>query len=126
MAKRKRRIRSPHPGVVIKQRKLPSGAKSFRARFTDPDTGRETYITLDGELGLSTSEARTVWAKRKAESLAKRRAELASGAPTKTHTTFDVAVAGILRVRANCCGRAPLARTRRRSSGCVDGRRSEE
>lgn len=92
MAKRRRRVRSRHPGVVIKQRKLPSGATTYRARFTDPDTGREVYVTLDGELGLATGDARGLWAKRKAETLAKRRAELAAGAPTKTHTTFDDAL----------------------------------
>jgi integrase len=95
MAKRKRRIRSQHPGVVIKQRKLPSGATTYRARFTDPDTGREVYTSLDA-LGLSKREARTLWAKRKARTIATRRAELASGAPTKTQTTFDAAITGYL------------------------------
>lgn len=79
-AKKKRRIiRSPHPGVVLKQRTLPSGATAWRARFTDPDSGRETYVTLDA-LALATAEARRLWAIRKSKELAKRRMELEAGA----------------------------------------------
>ncbi len=78
--RRRRRIRSPHPGVVINRRVLPSGATQWRARYTDPDTGREADVTLDA-LALPTHEARTLWAKRKAQVLAARRMDLASGAP---------------------------------------------
>lgn len=79
-AKKKRRvIRSPHSGVVLKQRALPSGATAWRARFTDPDTGRETYVTLDA-VALPTAEARRLWAIRKSKDLAKRRMELEAGA----------------------------------------------
>lgn len=101
MPKRKRPVRSRHPGVVIKERKLPSGATTYRARFTDPDTGREVYVTLDGELGLTTAEARTLWAKRKAQTLAERRAALAAGAPTKTKTTVDDAITGFFSAQSH-------------------------
>lgn len=77
MAKRKRRIRSPHPGVVLKRRELPSGNVSWRARFTEPETGREVYETLDAS--LTTREARAQWATRKAEDLARRRVAMSAG-----------------------------------------------
>jgi integrase len=78
MAAKKRRIRSPHPGVVLKQRLLPSGARGWRARFTDPDTGRETYVKLD-LTALPTQEARKLWAVRKSKELAKRAMEIEAG-----------------------------------------------
>ena len=37
-----RRTRSPHPGVIVFKRMLPSGCVQWRARFRDPDTGRLT------------------------------------------------------------------------------------
>jgi integrase len=70
MARRKRRIRSPHPGVVLNCRTLPSGREQWRARFTDPSTGRETDVTLD-PVALPTQEARRLWAVRKSKALAK-------------------------------------------------------
>lgn len=80
MPRKTRRIRSPHPGVVIKERALPSGATAYRARFDDPDTGRETYVTLDA-VALPTREARRLWAIRKSKALAQRRMELEGGSP---------------------------------------------
>jgi integrase len=80
MAKRRRRIRSPHPGVKLNARVLPSGRTQWRARFTDPDTGRKTDVTLD-PVALPTHEARRLWAVRKAQSIAKEHMEVASGAP---------------------------------------------
>jgi integrase len=91
MAAKKRRIRSPHPGVVLKQRTLPSGATAWRARFTDPDSGRETYVTLDA-LALPTHDARRLWAIRKAKELAKRGMEIEAGAPKRIEKTFTEAV----------------------------------
>lgn len=91
MAGKKRRIRSPHPGVVLKQRNLPSGASAWRARFDDPDTGREVYVTLD-PIALSTAEARRLWAIRKSKALAKRRMELDAGAPIKSQTPMTDAI----------------------------------
>lgn len=91
MAAKKRRIRSPHPGVVLKQRTLPSGATAWRARFTDPDNGREMYLTLDA-LALPTHEARRLWAIRKAKEIAKRAMELEAGAPKRVDKPLADAV----------------------------------
>lgn len=78
MAKRKRRTRSSHPGVVLKKRSLPSGAVAWRARYTEPETGRERYVTLDA-LALPTREARAAWARQLAADLARRRMDSAAG-----------------------------------------------
>lgn len=78
MARRKQRVRSPHPGVVLKRRTLPSGATAWRARYTDPDTGRVVYATLD-LTALGTAEARKQWAIAKARELARVRMDRAAG-----------------------------------------------
>jgi integrase len=78
MAAKKRRIRSPHPGVVLKRRVLPSGATAWRARFQDPDSGRTIYLTLDA-VACSTAEARRLWAVQKSRVLARRWMELEAG-----------------------------------------------
>lgn len=80
MAKRKRRVRSPHPGVVLLERVLPSGVVRFQARYVDPDSGKLRKPLLD-PIALPTAEARRKWAIDKAQSLAARRMLLASGAP---------------------------------------------
>ena len=59
--RRKRRIRSPHPGVVWLERKLPSGGTSWRARFTDPDTGKLVYLGMR-RLKVTNHEGRREWA----------------------------------------------------------------
>lgn len=90
-SRKKRRIRSPHPGVKLKKRVLPSGAITWRAVFEDPDSGREVYLKLD-PAGLPTAEMRTAWAKDKAKTLARRRMQLESGAARDTGTALAVAV----------------------------------
>jgi len=90
-----RRIRSPHPGVVLLRRELPSKRVVWQARYTDPDTGRLRKPLVD-EVAMPTHHARALWAKRLSQTIAKRRAELASGAPMKTQTTFDAAITGYL------------------------------
>lgn len=80
MVKRKRRVRSPHPGVVLLERVLPSGIVRFQARYVDPDSGKLRKPLLD-PVALPTAEARRKWAIDKAQSLAARRMQLASGAP---------------------------------------------
>lgn len=89
--KRYAKGRSPHKGVKLKQRKLPSGAVAWRAIFDDPDTGKETYVTLDA-LALPSADARKRWAVAKAQTLARRRMELASGAPRNTRKPLGEAV----------------------------------
>jgi len=85
----KRRIRSPHPGVVLIK---PTGAyTSWRARYRDPDTEKLTWTTLD-PTELRTSEARRDWCVAKSKSIAKREMDLASGAVRKTGVELSVAV----------------------------------
>lgn len=85
-----RRTRSPHPGVVLKAPTPPRTA--WRARFTDPDLGREAYVSLD-PLGAGRNEqSRRRWAIEKARALAKRRDELALGAPRATGTALEAAL----------------------------------
>jgi integrase len=81
--RKKRRTRSPHPGVVLIPPDHAGRHLTWRARFRDPDTGRLTKTRLD-PLELSTEEARREWAIKKSKSLAKRRMELESGAPRAT------------------------------------------
>lgn len=78
MAAKKRRIRSPHPGVVLLDRTLPSGRRAVQARFRDPDTGKlhKPLVDLDA---LPTIEARRLWAIKKSKELAKRRMEIEAG-----------------------------------------------
>lgn len=85
----KRRIRSPHPGVVIMQ---PDASHAYyRARFKEPDTGRVVKVKID-PLAVTTVEARREWAIAKAKSLAKRRMDIESGAPKQTGTALKVAI----------------------------------
>ncbi len=80
---RKRRIRSPHPGVVLLPPDPAQRRPHWRARFDDPDTERETKITL---ADLPTAEARRDWAIRKSRALGKRRMDLDAGAHRVTGT----------------------------------------
>jgi integrase len=75
---KKRRIRSPHPGVKLKRRELPGGGVSWRGAYIDPDTGRAVYITLKPE-NSKTAEHRRTWAIAKSKSLGARRGELDRG-----------------------------------------------
>lgn len=95
MAKRNRRRKSPHPGVKIKKRTRASGLISWRAHYIDPDTGREVAITID-PLACPTKEARTVWAKNLARTLAKRRMDAASGKRPSEVQAIGAAIDGYL------------------------------
>jgi len=90
MAKRKR-IRSPHPGVVLIPPDPEHGHPTWRARYLDPDTGRMVKVRLD-PLAVPTAETRRDWAVRKAKALAKRRLELEGGAPRATGTALPHAL----------------------------------
>lgn len=65
--------------MKLNRRTLPSGKVQWRARFVDPDTGRETDVTLDA-LALPSEEARRQWAITKAKAIARRRMDLEGGA----------------------------------------------
>lgn len=88
---KKRRIRSPHPGVVLLQRVLPSGTVTYQARYRDPDTGRVRKPLLD-LTELSTHDRRREWAIDLSEHLAKRRMDLKRGAPKRTITPLGTAI----------------------------------
>jgi integrase len=88
-APRKRRIRSPHPGVVLIPPDPAGRHPHWRARFDDPDTGRSVKITI---AELTTAEARRDWAIRKSKTLGKRRMDLEAGAPRATGTTLADAI----------------------------------
>ncbi len=89
--RKKRRIRSPHPGVKLKRRTLASGAISWRAHYVDPDTGREVAITLEA-LAVSTKEARENWAKQKAAEIARTRMDRAVGKGPTDARALDEAI----------------------------------
>lgn len=82
--KRKRRYRSPHPGVRIKSQRRKSGV-AWYAVFNDSETRRESWINLD-KLGLTNDAARIGWCMKKSRILMLRRADIELGAPLKTVT----------------------------------------
>lgn len=86
---KKRRVRSPHPGVVLIAPQ--DGHPTWRARYEDPDTGRQSKVRLD-PIVLSTLETRRDWAIAKSKELARRRMELESGAPRVTGMTLEKVV----------------------------------
>jgi integrase len=90
--KKKRRTRSPHPGVVLIPPDAAGRHPTWRARYVDADTGRQKKVRLD-PAGLPTAETRRDWAIRRSKALARRRMELESGAPRATGTTMADAVA---------------------------------
>src|SRR5688500_9049888 len=68
-SRRKRRTRSPHPGVVLIPPDVDGRHPNWRARFTDPDTGRLKKVTLDAA-ALPNADARRDWAIKKSKSIA--------------------------------------------------------
>jgi integrase len=74
---RRQKVRSAHPGVVLKKRVNPSGAVVWRARFKDPETGKVAYLKL---AGLTTADARREWAITKSKSIAQRLMAIEGGA----------------------------------------------
>ncbi|MEO8983254.1 MAG: hypothetical protein ABI548_27075 [Polyangiaceae bacterium] len=63
----------------------------WRARYTDPDSGRVVKVTID-PVGAPNTEARRDWAIRRSKFLAKRRMELEHGAARATGTPLGKAV----------------------------------
>jgi integrase len=88
---RRKRVRSPHPGVVLIAPDSHHRIRTWRARYADPDSGRLIFERLDPEV-LRTGELRRDWAVRKSHSLAKRRSDLAAGAPRATGMTVSQGV----------------------------------
>lgn len=78
MAKKKQRRKSPHPGVKLKRKAHRSGAESWVARWVDPLDGTEKSQSMEA-LGITSREARAVWAVDRSKALKKREAKIASG-----------------------------------------------
>lgn len=97
----KQRVRSSHPGVVIRKRTWDSGEVSYFARWQDPDTRRIVDTNLT-KLGRRSIASRRKWAIQKSRSLVERRAALASGAPRRTETLLGKAQADYVKA---CEGR---------------------
>jgi integrase len=100
MPKTKRRIRSPHPGVYLLRRTLPSGSVVWQARYEEPDSGKIRKPILDA-VAFPTHEARTLHAKRLSKSLARRRGDLAGGAPRAESKAIDEAIKDFVDAAAN-------------------------
>ena len=85
--RRKRRVRSPHPGVVILERKRATGTV-YLARWSDPDTGRRVELSLSTpDLGITNEGGRKDWAVKKSASLRTRRQAITSGTAVITCTS---------------------------------------
>ena len=113
---RNRRIRSPHPGVILTKKKNASGTVSWRARVSDPDKGTR-YIYLN-RLGLTNEESRTNWAKRKSKQILRRRAQIEAGEPPESETPLSEAVGEYFEDKVEL--REKTVRTYRRSLGHLD------
>lgn len=74
-AKRKRRVRTSHPGVKLIKLQRKEGAL-WHARWVDPDTRRSQQVSLNS-IGVTSDSARRAWAISKSRVIANRRAELA-------------------------------------------------
>ncbi len=96
---RKRRTRSPHPGIKL-IRRARQGVTTWYARFVDPDTGKPTDTNLT-KIGKTTAEARRDWAIRKSTALRERAAELALGAPRCTGGELGQALDDFLASKTN-------------------------
>lgn len=93
--RRAKRVRSPHPGVVLLKREWtrPDGSTgtAWRAKWTDPDSKQVRFETLEA-VAARTHETRLAWARKKSEALGVRRADLAAGAVAHTETTLADAI----------------------------------
>lgn len=90
--RRTRRVRSPHPGVVVRRRSYKDGRPDcWIARWTDPESGRAREASLDAADATNETK-RTAWAKAKSAELALIRHEFETGVRTKTRTTVTDAV----------------------------------
>lgn len=88
---KKRRFRSPHPGIKFKKRKCSGGQFTYTALWPDPDDHRMRSVSLDS-LGLTNEEQRRAWAVNKSREIQQRRQELSGGAPKRTSTEMNAAI----------------------------------
>lgn len=89
-AKKKRRVRSSHRGVVLERPDPSQRRYDWRGVYTDPDTSKTVKHRLD-RLVYTTDEARTRWAKDKAAEIARRKEALKNGAPRATGSALSEA-----------------------------------
>lgn len=87
MAAGKRKKGRRHPGVVL-IKPDPARRIGWRARYTDPDTGKTCKPTLP-EPDARDIDTRAAWAGDKSDWIAQRRAELAAGAIPSTGSALD-------------------------------------
>lgn len=106
----RRRVRSPHPGVVLRSRTWPSGEVTWYARFHDPnelDQEKDTDVNLT-KLGKTSHEARVAWCKAKSRELQARQLEIESGAERHGKTPIGTAIADFIAfVQARRHGETP-------------------
>lgn len=88
---RKRRFRSPHPGIKFKKRKWDSGKTTYAAIWHDPDDDRERSTSMDA-LGLTNEEQRREWAVQKSRELRRRKEDIEAGSPKRSKTPMGVAI----------------------------------
>lgn len=127
-----RKKRGPkHPGVVLM--KPDEAARSgWRARYVDPESGRTIKISLDvdcarrGVPALTTVEQRDDWAAKKSRELAKRRLELAEGAPKVESGSLALAVDGYFEAAENRLGSSTIALYRAAADLLLDWARHRE
>ena len=89
MARRKkgqRRIRSPHPGVVILKRTYASGETAYRARWFDPDANKVIHKTFKAR-SHGNHTLREEWAIGKSEEIADTVADMEKGSRQKYEET---------------------------------------
>lgn len=91
MPKPVRRTRSPHRGVVLLKPRPELNHPTWRARYTDPDTGKKRDVALE-PLAARTAESRRAWAVAKSKAL-QRRMDLDAGALPTTGTALGAALA---------------------------------
>jgi len=94
MATRKRKRARRHPGVTLMKPDA-TARTGWRARYTDPDTGKLKKETLPAN--LTTSEQRDGWAADKSTEIRKRAVELGAGAVRATGTAFGTAIENFYR-----------------------------
>ncbi len=89
MASKKAKRGRKHPGVVL-MKANEARRIGHRARYTNPDTGKAVFESLDR--ALTTLEQRERWAAQKSKELARRKLELEAGAVRATGTALNTAI----------------------------------
>jgi integrase len=98
--------RNPHQGVTLI---APSGEhKAWRAKWRDPDDGRQIAAKLDA-LAVPTAEARRGWAIAKAKQIAKRKLDIEHGADPVQGSDLEDAVKDFHKSAANRLRESTLA-----------------